>query len=100
MKALRRIILWDYERGTWQYDLLCALIIAFIFLTPKSWFEKELKPISTSNRIIIKQEEFLQSKEQMEKRIREITGNPHAEVVSWRERRNEKGEVFYEVDLR
>ena len=28
-------------RGTWQYDIFCLLIIAFIFLTPKAWFEKE-----------------------------------------------------------
>jgi len=34
---MKRIIFWDYERGTWQYDLMCLLIIAFIFLTPKAW---------------------------------------------------------------
>jgi hypothetical protein len=32
---LKRIILWDHERGTWQYDVFCLLIIAFIFLSPK-----------------------------------------------------------------
>lgn len=35
---MRNIINWSYERGTWQYDVLCLLIIAFIFLTPKAWF--------------------------------------------------------------
>lgn len=35
---MRKIILWDYSRGTWQYDLFCLLIVAFIFLTPKAWF--------------------------------------------------------------
>jgi hypothetical protein len=40
---MKRAILWDYERGTWQYDLFCLLIIAFIFLTPKAWFEKAEK---------------------------------------------------------
>ncbi len=29
---------WNYERGSWQYDVFCLLIIAFIFLTPKTWF--------------------------------------------------------------
>lgn len=34
---MKRIIFWDYERGTWQYDLMCLLIVAFIFLSPKGW---------------------------------------------------------------
>ena len=36
----KRIIMWDHERGTWQYDVLCLLIIAFIFLSPKTLLEK------------------------------------------------------------
>ena len=35
---MKRLILWDHERGTWQYDVFCLLIVAFIFLTPKTWF--------------------------------------------------------------
>jgi hypothetical protein len=30
-------IFWHYERGSWQYDIICAVILAFIFL-PRSWF--------------------------------------------------------------
>ncbi len=33
-----RSIFWVYERGSWQYDIICALILAFIFLTPRSVF--------------------------------------------------------------
>jgi len=40
MGIVRRIIWWDFERASWQWDVLCLLIMAFIFLTPKSWFEK------------------------------------------------------------
>lgn len=40
---MKKIILWNHERGTWQYDLFCLLIIAFIFLTPKVWFEGKEK---------------------------------------------------------
>jgi hypothetical protein len=36
--VLKRIFLWSYERGTWQYDLICLAILALIFLTPRSWF--------------------------------------------------------------
>lgn len=40
---MKRLILWDHERGSWQYDVFCLLIIAFIFLTPNSWFDKSDK---------------------------------------------------------
>jgi hypothetical protein len=33
-----RAVFWPYERGSWQYDIICAVILAFIFLTPASWF--------------------------------------------------------------
>ncbi|HWP86015.1 MAG TPA: hypothetical protein VNN17_12540 [Terriglobia bacterium] len=36
--AIYRGLFWTYERGTWQYDIMVALILAFIFLTPRSWF--------------------------------------------------------------
>ena len=36
---MKKFILWNYERGTWQYDIFCLLIVAFIFLTPNSWFD-------------------------------------------------------------
>jgi uncharacterized membrane protein YkgB len=38
---MRNIINWSYERGSWQWDVLCILILSFIFLTPKSWFNAE-----------------------------------------------------------
>jgi hypothetical protein len=31
--VLRRSIFWSYERGSWQYDIIVALILAFIFLS-------------------------------------------------------------------
>ena len=34
----RKAIFWSYERGSWQYDVICVLILAFIFLTPANWF--------------------------------------------------------------
>jgi hypothetical protein len=49
MPAVLRVIFWTYERGGWQYDILSALILAFIFLTPRavldgSAFSKEDPP--------------------------------------------------------
>lgn len=36
---LKNVFFWSYGRGTIPYDLLCALILAFIFLTPSSFFQ-------------------------------------------------------------
>lgn len=43
MKALTRFILWDYPRASWQYDVMCVLILAFIFLTPRDLFRDQPK---------------------------------------------------------
>ena len=37
-KVLRNVLIWSYDRGTLQYDLICALILAFIFSVPRSCF--------------------------------------------------------------
>lgn len=44
MDTFRNTLLWTYGRGTWQYDLICALILAFIFLTPVSFFNAKSVP--------------------------------------------------------
>lgn len=41
--SLQRFILWDYPRGSWQYDLVVVLIVAFIFLTPREIFRDQPK---------------------------------------------------------
>jgi hypothetical protein len=37
--TLKKILFWSYERGSWQYDIMCVLILAFIFLSPHSIFQ-------------------------------------------------------------
>ena len=34
----RGLLIWSYERGTLQYDVICGLILAFIFFVPRSCF--------------------------------------------------------------
>ena len=36
--TLKGILFWSYERGSWQYDIMCVLILAFVFLGPNSLF--------------------------------------------------------------
>jgi hypothetical protein len=37
-QVLRGILVWSYDRGTLQYDIICALILIFIFFVPRSCF--------------------------------------------------------------
>jgi hypothetical protein len=46
MGVLGRFIFWDYARATWQYDLMVAAILAFIFLTPRDVFRDQPKAAS------------------------------------------------------
>ncbi|HEY2932475.1 MAG TPA: hypothetical protein VGK99_12085 [Acidobacteriota bacterium] len=41
--AVVSIVLWNHERGSWQYDVMCALIVAFIVFTPRSFFRGEFR---------------------------------------------------------
>jgi hypothetical protein len=43
-RIIKAAVLWKYERGSWQYDVLCGLILAFIFLVPSSCFDE--RPIA------------------------------------------------------
>lgn len=100
MEFIKNIILWRYQRGTWQYDVLCLLIIAFIFLTPKELFDKREKFATQTSRLIVKAKDFSPEKNDLEKRVKELSGNPNAEIVEWRERKNASGEIVYEIDIR
>jgi hypothetical protein len=42
--GFKRFLLWDYPRASWQYDVMVALILAFIFLTPRDLFRDQPKP--------------------------------------------------------
>ena len=38
---LKRFIFWDFPRASWQYDVMVGIIVAFIFLTPRAWFNDQ-----------------------------------------------------------
>ena len=35
---LRNMFIWSYNRGSIPYDIICALILLFIFLVPRGCF--------------------------------------------------------------
>lgn len=100
---MKNIILWKYERASWQWDVLCLLIVAFIFLTPKTWFERREKLATQTSRLIVKAQDFPLEKierSEMDRRVKEISGNENAEIITWREKKTPQGETFYEIDIR
>lgn len=38
LATLKKTLFWSYERGSWQYDVMCVLILVFIFLAPNRVF--------------------------------------------------------------
>ncbi|HJQ67917.1 MAG TPA: hypothetical protein VKA70_03035 [Blastocatellia bacterium] len=34
LSTLKKVLFWSYERGSWQYDVMCVLILLFIFAFP------------------------------------------------------------------
>ena len=43
-RTIRGYILWSYERGTLQYDVMVTLILLFVFLSPY-WINFNDKPV-------------------------------------------------------
>jgi len=41
LSGIKRFLLWDYPRAGWQYDVMVAVILAFIFLTPREVFHDQ-----------------------------------------------------------
>lgn len=108
-RSIKGLLLWSYSRKTWQYDVLCALILAFIFLTPKSWFEnselhKTQPHQSRFTSILLVDPQIISAQPdrgEIERRVRDITGRPETQVEAVRPRRNEAGQIVaFEVDIK
>jgi hypothetical protein len=100
MESFKRIILWDYKRGSWQYDVLCLLIIAFIFLSPKSVLERKEKVATPPSSVAVKARDTLSERNVLEQKVREISENPVAELLNWKVLVDGSGEVIYEIEFR
>ena len=99
--AARKIVFWNYSRTSWQWDVLCVLILVFIFLTPKSWLENnEFRPQKT---VVISAEVLSNQADRglIEQRAKEAAGRPESRVTAMREIHDATGKlVGYEVDIR
>ncbi len=109
MSVLRKLFFWNYARNTWQWDVLCVVILIFIFLTPKSWFENSARRGSlvhqspTVSTVLVGPEliENAQDKGQVEQVMRTFTGRNDVQVLDVRMVVGQDGKARgYEVDIR
>ena len=109
MDTIKKIFLWTYERNTWQWDTLCALILVFIFLTPKSWFvgserqggSMHQTPIPASVFVSAEVVENERDTSRLRERVRALSGRANAEVGAVRKVLDKDGKtVGYQIDIR
>ena len=109
MDTIKKIFLWTYERNTWQWDTLCALILVFIFLTPKSWFSGSERPGDSRHQspvpktVLVGAEvvENENDKSLLLSRVRALSGKESAEVGAIRKVVDKEGRTIgYQVDIR
>ena len=109
-RTIKNIFFWSYARNTWQYDVLCALILAFVFLTPNSWYKNselgssQPHPSRSAPVHLVVGPELAtleMDRGEIERRVRVATGRPQIEVTNVRARRDAGGKIVaYEVDIR
>jgi hypothetical protein len=107
--TLKKIFFWNYARNTWQWDLLCVVILIFIFLTPKSWFltgERALgtgHPSAVAKTLVFAPEVIGNEADtrQIQERVKNLTGRTDVEVVAVRKMVDADGRTrSFEVDIR
>jgi hypothetical protein len=118
-RTVKKLFFWGYARNTWQYDVLCALILAFIFLTPRSWFKTNLaleghissEPAqgsehqkSVASKVILSVTDNSPARmanSEIESRIRQLTGRADTQVLKVEPKMDASGKIVaYEVDIR
>ena len=38
---VKRLIIWEYERCTLPYDVICVIVFAFVVFAPRQWFHDQ-----------------------------------------------------------
>jgi hypothetical protein len=54
-RFISRTVFWSFERGSWPYDVLVAVILVFVLLTPRKWFHdrpREFEALSSNVQLI------------------------------------------------
>jgi hypothetical protein len=109
LTTLKKLFFWNYARSSWQWDILCVVILIFIFLTPKSWFQNgeragvRAHQNSTASTLVVGTEvvEKAQDKGELEQRLRTFTGRSDLQVLGIHKVVGRDGRTTgYEIDIR
>ncbi|HBB88984.1 MAG TPA: hypothetical protein DC047_15370 [Blastocatellia bacterium] len=109
LTTLKKLFFWNYARSSWQWDILCVVILIFIFLTPKSWFESGERRTAMAHQtpsastLLVGAEvvEKAQDTPQLEQRLRAFTGRSDLQVLGVRKVTGPDGKTTgYEIDIR
>jgi hypothetical protein len=87
--VVTRSIFWAYERGSWQYDLIVVAILAFIFLSPRAWFNDR----PTLQMTDLRHQQGIVEMSRVNKDVRYLVD------ARWVESRNQKPEVAIPIIL-
>jgi hypothetical protein len=100
----RKIVFWNYPRTSWQWDVLCVLILVFIFLTPKSWFaNKPYDPPTAQMTVVLGAEVIGPQADNAEigHRAKQAAKRPNGQIMGIRPQHDANGKLIgYEVDIR
>ena len=58
--TLKKVLFWSYERGSWQYDVMCVLILLFIFTVPNGFLRNPQTAdarVALANPVFVSREE-------------------------------------------
>jgi hypothetical protein len=105
VKTAKKAIFWTYPRTSWQWDVLCVLILVFIFLTPKSWFTNTAfqHSFSAQTTVVLSADALgaQSDRAEIERRAKQASGRTDASVIAVRKVRDASGKLTaYEVDIR
>ena len=107
--TLKKIFFWNYARNTWQWDLLCVVILIFIFLTPNRWFssgergQRMVHPSPITATLVLSPEVVgnEEDKNRIAQQIKSLTGRTNVEVLAVRKVLDPSGKIrSFEVDIR
>ena len=108
LTTLKKIFFWNYERNTWQWDLLCVVCLIFIFLTPQRWFANSERPTALAHQNPVQMKVFLGPEvvaseldtSKIEQQVKAMTGRSDAKVLGVRRLVGADGRTIgFEVDI-
>ncbi|HKP45760.1 MAG TPA: hypothetical protein VJT50_04110 [Pyrinomonadaceae bacterium] len=109
LSIFNKLLFWNYPRSSVQWDILCVVILIFIFLTPKSWFESGERRVAlahqnpTASTLVVSAEvvEKAQDRRQLEEKLRAFTGRRDLQVLDVHKLADGTGKTTgYKIDIR